>query len=184
MKAQVLHSQASVLFEDRPDLRRQTSRDVIVRVSRAGLRGSDLRLHRRAIGQPERLVRRDQLMRVVEEPRSAGLIALIRLAGLTQLRRAHVPLREVLFGASRRSGRADALRDRAASYEELRHGRWLDELRAHDRIEELLEWLLRGQPRADEVVGERLTLAETAYAEEMFEATENSGVRVVRDPFA
>jgi hypothetical protein len=172
MDAQAIGSEANVVVDLGSDPRRQAARDVVVRVTRAALAGSDLRVERRSAAASDRIARR---VTTVERPRSAALVAVARLVAVTELRRGHVPLRALVL---------DPPRPPRGILEP-----WLDELRAHDRIDDLFEWLLRGRPRERELALERLSLVsrssgDARFAAQMVEAREWGGARALRGPRA
>ena len=133
--------------------------DVVIRVVRAGSAGADLRIGARAVAYREPLARRRSLVEVVDA-RPASLAAVIRIATDLRAVREHAPLRALVFDvASARARLAAPVSDPQTFEEVLRLERVLDELRAQAAIDDLFEWLLRGRPRADEISGERLSLA-------------------------
>jgi hypothetical protein len=91
----------------------------------------------------------------------------MRVSADTPLVRDHVPLRALVFGSERRRTELARRTESPIAVEEaLRLERVLDELRAHRSVDDLVEWIVRGRPRSDEITGERLSLASVrpAYA--------------------
>jgi hypothetical protein len=149
MKAQVLHSQASVVVR-RTHPRLEAPSDFVVRLSRSAICGADLCVEPRAIRRSQRRAR-DGHPQLEPVARSLGVIALTRLATSSPLERPRVPLRSLLHAAPKAIGPRPS--------EAMRLERWLDELRAHRYVDDLVEWLIRARPRADEMRGERLSVA-------------------------
>ncbi len=145
MKAQVLHAQERVLVDAGSHPGLEAPRDVVVRISRRGLRGADLHVHASARDAHDR--RRAARVVVVAAP-CAGVIALTRIVEKARFDRETTPLRALLDDAS-------------LAREALALDRWIDALRDHDRLDDLMEWLVRARPRADELVREGLARAET-----------------------
>ena len=99
---------------------------------------------------------------------------------------------ERCFSAARRNGRVSILGVYAATYANFPFGQCFDkglhvqtgQAWAHRYIDELMQMVVEGRLRAEEIISHRLPLSQAAHAYQIFNDKEDNCVKVVLDPWA
>jgi len=114
-----------------------------------------------------------------------------KLANVVHLQRGSITAVEIAFSAARRSGRVSIMGVYGTTYDNFPLGQMLDkglrvqagQATVHNFIDELMQLVVSGKLRADDIISHRLPIAQAPHGYEIFNKKEDNCTKVVLKPW-
>jgi S-(hydroxymethyl)glutathione dehydrogenase / alcohol dehydrogenase len=114
-----------------------------------------------------------------------------KLANVVHLQRGSITAVEIAFSAARRSGRVSIMGVYGTTYDNFPLGQWVDkglrvqtgQATVHNFIDELMQLVVSGALRADDIISHRLPIAQAPHGYEIFNKKEDNCTKVVLKPW-
>jgi len=114
-----------------------------------------------------------------------------KIANVAHLQRGSINAVEMAFSAARRQGRVSIMGVYGTTYDNFPLGQWLDkglrvqtgQATVHPFIDELMQMIVDGKLKADDIISHRLPLEKAPDGYRMFNKKENDCTKVVLKPW-
>jgi threonine dehydrogenase-like Zn-dependent dehydrogenase len=115
-----------------------------------------------------------------------------KIANVAHLQRGSITAVELAFSAARRSGRVSIMGVYGTTYDNFPLGQWIDkglrvqcgQATVHNFIDELMEMIVRGTLKADDIISHRLPLDQAPNGYSIFNKKQENCTKIVLNPWA